>query len=107
MNDKILWSRLYFIGETGVEQKSLAHAEFGPLFAANAAAALVRRVGSNGVLDIHHSNQLQVSKCRLLARRCGTAFNKAWRKSSHLNTPPFFSLRLIVKYVLERLSFET
>ena len=33
---------------------------FGPLFAANAAAALVRTVGTNGILDMHCSKNLQV-----------------------------------------------
>lgn len=35
-------------------------ADFGPLFASNAAAALGRRVGTNGILDMHCSNNLEV-----------------------------------------------
>lgn len=34
-------------------------ADFGPLFAANAAAALVRRVGTHGVLDLHCTKGLK------------------------------------------------
>ena len=37
-------------------------AGFGPLFAANAAAAVVRRVGTNGLLDLHVSPGLAITQ---------------------------------------------
>ena len=36
--------------------------DFGPLFAANAAAAVVRRVGTHGVLDLHCTKGLQATQ---------------------------------------------
>ena len=44
----------------GYKNNVVSIADFGPLFASNAVAALTRRVGVNGIMDMHLSSSLKL-----------------------------------------------